>query len=137
MGEITIRQPQVGIRTRRFLSDPSSSPARARIQRIRPLLSDDDVYIKVKQIVCLSHWSEFKTGRNYCAAQVEIHSPRPFITLESSTYSHLQTGSDLTVGPFGPTTAFFDGNSNPKLQFFQQLLLRTPRRAGFYHAGLT
>jgi hypothetical protein len=45
---------------------------------------------------------------------VEIHSPRPFISLESNTYSHLQTGSDLIVGPFAPTTAFFDGTSKPK-----------------------
>jgi HSP20 family protein len=35
---------------------------------------------------------------------VQIHSPRPFIALESSTYGHLQTRSDLIFGPFGPTT---------------------------------
>jgi hypothetical protein len=46
---------------------------------------------------------------------VQTHSPRPFISLKSNTYSHLQTGSDLIVGPFGPTTAFFDGRSKPKL----------------------
>jgi len=47
-------------------------------------------------------------------AQVEIHSPRQFISLESNTYSHLQTGSDLIVGPFALTTAFFDRSSKPK-----------------------
>jgi hypothetical protein len=45
---------------------------------------------------------------------VQIHSPRPFITPESNTYSHLQTGSDLIVCPFGPITALFDGGSKPK-----------------------
>jgi hypothetical protein len=45
---------------------------------------------------------------------VEIHSPRPFLPLESNTYSHLQTGSDLIVDPFASTTAFFDGSSKPK-----------------------
>ena len=41
-------------------------------QRLRPLLSDNDVYIdvyiKVEWMVCVSDRSEFKTGRNYCAA---------------------------------------------------------------------
>jgi hypothetical protein len=58
----------------------------------------------------------------------KTHTPRPFFSLESDTYSHLQTGSDLIVGPFGPTTAFFDGRSKPKLQFIQQLLRRTIRQ---------
>ena len=40
------RDERFGGRTRWFLSDPSS-PARVRIHRLRPLLSDNDVYIKV------------------------------------------------------------------------------------------
>jgi len=31
---------------------------------------------------------------------VQTDAPRPFISLESNTYSHPQTGSDLIVGPF-------------------------------------
>ena len=42
------------------LSDPSSSPTRARIQRLRPLLSDNDAYIKVQRIVCLPDLSDVK-----------------------------------------------------------------------------
>jgi len=36
----------------------------------KALLSDNDVYIKVERMVCLSDRSDFKARRNYCAAQV-------------------------------------------------------------------
>jgi hypothetical protein len=42
------------------ISLPSSSPALARIPPSRPLLSDDDLYIKVKRTVGLSDRSDFK-----------------------------------------------------------------------------
>ena len=63
------RDERVGVRSRWFLSDPGSSPARARIQQLRRLLSDNDLYIKVKRMVYLSGRSDFKTLRNNCAAQ--------------------------------------------------------------------
>jgi hypothetical protein len=44
------RDERVGGRTRWFLSVPSSSLALARIQQSRPLLSDNDLYIKVKRM---------------------------------------------------------------------------------------
>src|SRR5215472_12912045 len=73
------RDDRVDGGTRWFLSDPSLSPARARIQRLRPLLSDNDVYIKVERMVCLSDLSDVKTGRNYCAAQRRQSSTQPRI----------------------------------------------------------
>ena len=42
-----------------------------RIQRLRPLLSSNDAYIKVKRMVCLLDRSGFEIGRNFCAAQGE------------------------------------------------------------------
>jgi hypothetical protein len=36
----------------------------------------------------------------------QIHSPRLSISLESNICGRLQIGSDLIIGPFGPTTAF-------------------------------
>src|SRR5215469_15024685 len=64
------RDERVGVRSRWFLSDLGSSPARARIQQLRRLLSDNDLYTKVKRMVYLSGRSDFKTRRNNCAAQV-------------------------------------------------------------------
>jgi hypothetical protein len=52
------RDARVGERTRWFPSAPSSSPALARIQQSQPLLSDNDHYIKVKRMVCLSDRSD-------------------------------------------------------------------------------
>ena len=40
-----------------------------RIQRLRPLLSGNDAYIKVKRMACLLDRSGFEIGRNFCAAQ--------------------------------------------------------------------
>jgi hypothetical protein len=45
------------------------SPPLARIQLLQPLLSGNDLYKKVERMVCLSDRSDFKAGRNYCAAQ--------------------------------------------------------------------
>jgi hypothetical protein len=63
------RDEWVGGRTRWFLSVPSSSPPRTRIPRLRPILSGNDVYIKVKQMVYLLDRSGFELGRDFCAAQ--------------------------------------------------------------------
>jgi hypothetical protein len=56
-------------------------------------------------------WSAWSWVRK---SLTQIHSPRPPISLESNIYSRLQIGSDLIIGPFGPTTAFLDGSSKPK-----------------------
>jgi len=63
------RDERFGVRSRWFLSDPGSSPARARIQQLRRLLSDNNLYIKVKRVVYLSGRSDLQTRRNNCAAQ--------------------------------------------------------------------
>jgi hypothetical protein len=63
----------------------------------------------------LQHARERKTA--WCGARhstVQIHLTRAFISLESNTCSISKTGSDLIVGPFGPTTTSFDGSSKPK-----------------------
>ena len=94
--EITIRKAQVRLRTReRFLRTTevhawgsvhdenfdhtgknSLVPictkfisTTTRIQRLRPLLSGNDAYMKVKRMVCLLDRSDFEIGRNFCAAQ--------------------------------------------------------------------
>jgi hypothetical protein len=67
------RDERFGERTRWFLSDPSS-PARARIHRLRPLLLDNDVYIKVGGWLSLA--VRLKTGRNYCAWGQKEDRPR-------------------------------------------------------------
>jgi hypothetical protein len=56
-------------------------------------------------------WSAWSWVRK---SLTQIHSPRPSISLESNVYSRLQIGSDLIIGPFGPTMAFLDGSSKPK-----------------------
>src|SRR5207249_9499113 len=56
------RDERVGVRTLWFLFDPSS-PARARILELRPLLSDNDEDIyKVERMFCLSDRSGFRPG---------------------------------------------------------------------------
>ena len=47
---------------------PSSSPPRTRIPRLRPLLSGNDVCMKVKRMVYLLDRSDFELGRDFCAA---------------------------------------------------------------------
>jgi hypothetical protein len=49
------RHERVEGRTRWFRSVPSPSPPQTRIQRLRPLLPDNDVYIKVRRMVSLSN----------------------------------------------------------------------------------
>jgi len=107
------RDERVGARTRWFLSDPSSSPARARIQRLRPLLSDNDVHIR------LSGWfrSEFKTGRNYCAAQVYAGTKNAVGTISEGLRQ--EPGDKLRVTCISPgfvNTDFADSMTNPEIR---------------------
>jgi len=66
---------------------------------------------------------------------VEIHSPRPFISLESNTLQPSPNWLGFDCQSIRPTTAFLTEARSPS-QFFQQLLCRTSRRTGFYRAGL-
>jgi hypothetical protein len=66
---------------------------------------------------------------------VQIHSPRPFISLESNTLQPSPNWLGFDCQSIRPTTAFLTEARSPS-QFFQQLLCRTPRRTGFYRAGL-
>ena len=95
---------------------------------------------------------------------VQIHSPRPLFrisdlqytkirrapgprpgrlksarlghfSLESNTYSHLQTGSDLIVGPFAPTTAFFEWKLEAQANSFSNFFAERHVVPDFIHGS--